>query len=53
MLFVVRHGLKADRGTLEEKASVKIPGDSHLTERGCQQAFLTGKMLKEKIKSLK
>ena len=53
MLFVVRHGLKGDRGTQEDKANVEIEGDSHLTARGCQQAFLTGKMLKEKMKQLK
>lgn len=46
MLVIIRHGLKGDRGTAEDIAKVEIAGDSHLTDRGCEQAELTGKMLK-------
>ncbi len=45
MLFLVRHGERADHGTPEEKSKIQIKCDPHLTELGKVQAKKAGERI--------
>lgn len=47
MIFVVRHGERADQSNShEERNMIERHFDPHLTKRGCQQAEVTGQEIK-------
>lgn len=53
MFYVIRHGQRADQGTLEDRASVKNVWDPPLTPVGRMQSFLTGEQLYKEIPNIK
>ncbi len=50
---MIRHGQRADQGTLEDRKSVSNPYDPHLTDIGRIQSFLTGQHLCKEIPDVK
>ena len=53
MFYVIRHGHRADQGTLEDRTSFKNVWDPPLTQVGRMQSFLTGEQLYREIPNIK
>jgi len=49
MIFVVRHGERADNAGPEEQKKIEIPFDPHLTELGKIQAKLAGEYIRNRV----
>ena len=50
LIFVIRHGERADNASKEEIDKIELAFDPHLTTVGTKQAYLTGELIKNLVK---
>ena len=53
MMYIIRHALRSDSGSLEDKKTVKLPFDTPINQLGRLQAYTVGQKLQLEIPELK